>query len=278
MYKTIVMHVDGMPDFSDRLAFVAELAKDHGAHLVGAATIGGLQLDFILASIAGIALAPPFDQEQLRSEANKLLEEFETRSRRLGLESVETRLFSCSTEDALMLQSRYCDLLVVGQGDATDGNPVFPTRLAGYLAVHAACPVLLLPSRASGRKLSGTVVVGWNASLEASHAVMAALPILQGAEKVVLGVFNPDDSPGLHGKEPGADLALHLARHGVRVDIVSMQTKLEPGRALLTLAENAGAALVVAGAYGHSRFNEWVVGGTSATLLGQTMLPVLMKK
>lgn len=94
------------------------------------------------------------------------------------------------------------------------------------------------------------MVVAWNASAEARHAVVAAMPFLQRAERVVIAVFNPEQAGGLHGAAPGVDLAAYLARHGVSVDIVCTRTPLHAGEAILTLAQNAGAGLIVAGACG----------------------------
>jgi nucleotide-binding universal stress UspA family protein len=94
----------------------------------------------------------------------------------------------------------------------------------------------------------------------------------------VLVVDCERDSAG-HGKEPGADIARHLARHGVEVEVRRMSSGSEDvGRLLLSRAAAFGADLLVMGAYGHSRFTELVFGGATRTALHEAPLPVLMSR
>lgn len=116
------------------------------------------------------------------------------------------------------------------------------------------------------------------------HAITQTLPILKQAELVQIAVFNPDDNPGLHGDQPGADIALYLARHGVKAEASVHYTdedrvekrKLDVGNALLSLANDFGSDLLVMGAYGHSRWRETFLGGVTKTILESMTIPVLM--
>ena len=84
--------------------------------------------------------------------------------------------------------------------------------------------------------------------------------------------------PGMgQGEEPGADIALHLARHGVKVEVQhTVATEVTDGDILLNSAAELSADLLVVGAYGHSRFREMILGGVTRKLLQQMTLPVLM--
>jgi nucleotide-binding universal stress UspA family protein len=112
--------------------------------------------------------------------------------------------------------------------------------------------------------------------MHAIRALEAALPLLQRAPSVKLALVNPDMLSELHGEEPGADMALFLARHGVPVDIVVERTSATPGEALMALARDSGAGLIVSGAYGHSRYREWVLGGATRELLAHSPVPLLI--
>ena len=82
---------------------------------------------------------------------------------------------------------------------------------------------------------------------------------------------------GSHGALPGADIALHLARHGVKIDAAQVVTKeLSVADMLLSRAADQGADLLVMGAYGHSRFRELVLGGVTRSISQHMTLPVLM--
>ena len=50
----------------------------------------------------------------------------------------------------------------------------------------------------------------------------------------------------------------------------------EIGELLLSRCADLSADLLVMGCYGHSRAREWVLGGTSRTVLHSMTLPVLM--
>jgi nucleotide-binding universal stress UspA family protein len=281
MYKTIVVHVDGTAEQDSRLRAAAWLANEHGAHLVGSAATGTTWLDYALltGSIGAPIPDPESDFEGLRNAADDRLDVFRREASRLGVESFEGRLIEDDAKYALLLQSRYADLVVLSQDGTDPSEPALPTRmrhLPEYLALHGARPVLVVPPAYRDVPIADTVVVGWDGSMQAIRAIAAAMPLLQGATKVKLALINPDEQSGLHGEQPGADMALYLARQGVRVDVVVERTSSTAGGALLALARDCGAGLMVTGAYGHKRYREWVLGGATRELLQRAHVPLLI--
>ena len=114
-------------------------------------------------------------------------------------------------------------------------------------------------------------------SRESARAANDALPILAGAEKVRVLAIDPKDGVGGHGDVPGADIALHLARHGVAAEAShTISTGIGHGETLLSYAADIGADLIVAGGYGHSRARETVFGGVTRTLLRSMTVPVFL--
>jgi nucleotide-binding universal stress UspA family protein len=177
----------------------------------------------------------------------------------------------------MVVHARYADLAIVGRPDPA-GCDAIPLDLPQTLVLASGRPVLLLPPdppAAAGRR----ILVGWNAGREATRAVADALPFLVRAEAVELLVVDHERQPTKHGEEPGADMACHLARHGVRVEVRRMSSGgQDVGRFLLSRAADFGADLVVMGAYGHSRVTELVFGGATRTVLHEAGLPVLMSR
>ena len=112
--------------------------------------------------------------------------------------------------------------------------------------------------------------------MPAQRAICAALPLLARAGSVTLGLVNPERQSGLHGDEPGADMALYLARHGVKVNVVVAHTRARESDALIDMAREVHAGLMVAGAFGHSRYREWFLGGVTRDLLGSAPVPLLI--
>ena len=272
MYKTIVVHVDDSAAMDSRLRAAAQLAGLHGAHLVGAAATGTSWSSYALL-VGSMAVAPVDEFDAMCVEARKSLRHFAENARRLGVESIEERMAEDEHRRSLLLQSRYADLVVTsldtGARDSVRGLPQ-------YVAMHGARPVLAVPQSFSGKPIAERIVVGWDGSLQAIRAIQAALPLLARSQSVQLALINADRESGLHGDEPGADMALYLARHGVPVEVVAENTQGAPGQALADLAHDAGAGLIVAGAFGHSRYRELVLGGVTRYLLERSPLPVLL--
>ncbi|MET0983328.1 MAG: universal stress protein, partial [Telluria sp.] len=241
MYKTIIVHVDDSPRIDARMQAAAQLANAHGAHLAGAAATGMSWPAYAMLT-GSMAVAPADEFESLRALARSNLARFEERARQLGVQSVEQRIVEDESRDALVLQARYADLVVLGQDtSAQDAVRALPQ----YVALHGARPVLVVPPSYAGEPLADTVVVGWDGSMQALRAIVGALPLLAQARAVRLALVNPEREPGLHGDEPGADMALYLARHGVPVEVVAERTRTPAGDALIGIANASGAGLLV---------------------------------
>lgn len=278
MYKTIVVHVDGSHQQESRLRAAAQLAIAHDAHLVGSGMTGMSWLDFaLLTGSMGAPMMPNSDFQGLRDATSLRLEKFLDDAQRLGVASLEARLIEDDPGFALLMQSRYADLTILSQD--TEQEPTLPVRLRRlpeHVTLHGARPVLVVPESYQGQPIPGTAVVGWNGSMQAIRAIDGALPLLQRAENVKLVLINPDQLTELHGEEPGADMALYLARQGVQVDVIVERTRATAGEALMSMARTTGAGLLVTGAYGHSRYREWILGGATRELLERTPVPLLL--
>jgi len=275
MYKTIVVHLSGSTSTPATLRVAASLARQSESHLIGTATSGLAEMAYLLAAGAPMAIVPPDSIDTLRGDANQQLQAFEQHCRQQDVHSFETRLFETSASDSLLLQSRYCDLMVVGRDDV-EGSMLVPALLPGALVTQAARPVLIVPPDAAPDAVYKTIFIGWNGSLAASRAVIFGMPLLRRAEKIIIGVCNPHLEGIDAGHEPGADLASYLARQHDNVEVLRYDSDAEPGSVLLGLARSHDADLVLAGAYGHSRMHDWVLGSTTRSLIAQSHVPLLM--
>jgi nucleotide-binding universal stress UspA family protein len=276
--RDVVVFVDGRQEGSRIIEFAARLAQEHGAHLTGAFVWPPLSNEGSAAYVRGRAmqeLIASYDAEVSRQEKN-LRDSFEKAASSGGLQAEWRSVRHLVAED-MVVHARYADLTIVGRPESA-GRDAIPLDLPQTLVLASGRPVLLLPPEpppSAGRR----VLVGWNAGREATRAVGDALPFLAGAEAVELLVVDHERHPADHGEEPGADIARHLARHGVRVDVRRMASGGEDvGRLIFSRASAFGADLVVMGAYGHSRLTELVFGGVTRTALHEAKLPVLMSR
>jgi len=143
------------------------------------------------------------------------------------------------------------------------------------LALGVGRPVLIVPRYGTFETVGERVLVAWNGSREATRAVHDALPLLKLASSVTVLSIDPEHDTG--DRIPGADIALHLARHGVAAEGMStVGLDISVGDLLLSRAADLGADLIVMGAYGHSRVRELVLGGATRHILQHMTVPVLM--
>jgi nucleotide-binding universal stress UspA family protein len=99
--------------------------------------------------------------------------------------------------------------------------------------------------------------------------------MLEKADEVTVLAVNPGH--GVHGAEPGADIALHLARHGIKAEAQHIKAQdISVADALLSRVADLRVDLMVMGAYGHSRLREIILGGVTRQVFKQMTVPVLM--
>ncbi len=172
------------------------------------------------------------------------------------------------------LHARYADIAIVPSLTAEDGAQIHD--FFQDLLLDSGRPVLVVPPHSQASMPPKRVVVAWRPTREAARATHDALPLLEAAEQVDVLVIDPKIAEGAHGEEPGADIAAHLARHGVNVQVVARPSEgASAGVGILDYAKHVGADLVVAGGYGHSRLRERILGGATRELLYTTTTPVL---
>jgi nucleotide-binding universal stress UspA family protein len=166
----------------------------------------------------------------------------------------------------IVQQARAADIIVAGEnGNNALANP-FMQASSSDLLMQTGRPLIVVPDACDWLDLR-SVLIAWKDTPECRRAVVDALPILCQAKDVIVAEIVEDEanrSAGLSGVE---DLVAWLSRHGV---VASQQVPAECGNAAAQLdriASEVGAGVVVAGAYGHSRFREWVFGGVTKRLL-----------
>jgi nucleotide-binding universal stress UspA family protein len=275
-WKTILVHADTARQAPQRLRFAVDLAARQDAHLIGLAATGLPRHVYGngIASLEDMVLLNQLDE--LRGDAQTALGLFEEAARASQLASWEPLLIDDEAAAGLARLIPYADLVVMGQPDPDDKNADMARMLPEHVLLDAGRPVLFLPYVGDYSALVRIPLIAWDGSAGASRAVSGALPLLQqaGAAKVV--VFNALRHGDVDADRAGPDLARYLSRHGVRCDVLRESTEQDVGSALLALAADVFADLLVMGGYGHSRLRGMLVGSASRTVLRAMTLPVLM--
>lgn len=274
--KDILVHVDSSHHCKARLDAAAALAARHEARLTGLFVRTTPHVpQFVMSQ-----LGPEVTQAQRRfadEAAARGRALFEEATGRAGV-SAEFRAPEGELLDTLVLHARYSDLIVIGQYDRRDDNMADEREAADHVILDSGRPVMVVPYAGQFPVIGETVLVAWNASREATRAVNDALPLLRAARSVHVLAVNPRrNGVNGHGDIPGADMANHLARHGVNAVAEHVVARdVDAGNMLLSRATDEGADLIVMGAYGRSRLRELVLGGATWHILNHMTVPVMM--
>lgn len=274
-FNDIIVHVDGTDASKTRIAFAVALAKAQNAYLVGVAFAPKAILplygaDVGLADMTGVL-------EGVKAQGEGALESFRACAAKAGV-TAEGRLMQGMSEEFphdFAACARQVDLAILGQ--PRDGDP-----LIGQYALVERClfasgrPVMIVPATPADLTPGGTIVAAWDGSAEAARAFNDALTLLKTAKSVVLLVGILDGS-GEGAEPPTQDMVAHLMRHGVNVEVARVPaSEGDIGRLLLSQAKERQADMIVMGAFHHSRWREFILGGVTLTMLEEATVPLFM--
>jgi nucleotide-binding universal stress UspA family protein len=276
-YKNLLVHLDETEACKGRVAAAIALAKAQEAYLTGLAlAIEASVPAYIGGQLPVEVLDVQHAQMLERGRAAAAL--FDKALAAAGQQG-ESRVVSGLDIDSarvIALHARHADLVVLGQ-EEPEAATALPRHTVEDVVLSAGRPALVVPYIGAGKTLGQRVMIAWDASREAARAVNDAMPLLEQAKAVTVLSVNPRPGVDRHGEEPGADIALHLARHGVKVDVQRTQVEeIDVGDTVLSRLADLSSDLLVMGAYGHSRLREVVLGGVTRTLLESMTVPVLM--
>jgi len=176
----------------------------------------------------------------------------------------------------ILAQTRCADIVVSG-GQSPAFSDAFALASPKDLVMQAGRPLLVVPDRVDWLDLR-SVLVAWKDTPEARRAVTDALPMLRKARDVTV-VEIPEQGDDRAAVMAGVtDVAAWLARHGITASArIADSARNETAAAQLEkIAGDVGASLIVAGAYGHSRFRELILGGVTQHLVTQSTRCVLL--
>jgi nucleotide-binding universal stress UspA family protein len=253
------------------------LAAAYGAHL---SVVQPVSLPLSVASPWGIT--PDFMQgeiyEELRAGAAGKAAKLRVQLEKEGI-SWEVRVDEALLVDpprAMARQARYADLSVMTAPKQGADDRAVARAFFSSVLFESGRPVLVIPPHHPVELPFRHVVVAWKPSREATRALHDALTLLARATSIDVVTVDPEVSDRQHGEDPGVDIATHLARHDLQVNVVNLPRSGQTvATTLLRHAAATEAQLLVAGGYGHSRLREWVLGGSTRELLQATHLPIL---
>lgn len=158
----------------------------------------------------------------------------------------------------LAMEARLSDVVVFGPDAARGRGPLVESFQ--QVLMEERRPVVIARGEPS---LADTVAVAWDGGREATRSARVAAPWLAKAAKVVI-LAAPAATP--RDFDPARMKAL-FAQRGVTAEVETLSQSGEPGPMLLAACRAAGAKFLVAGAFGHPRFQQVIFGGTTKHLM-----------
>ena len=273
-YATVMVSLALDQPNEARLQVAGELAERFEAVIVG---VAAAQFAPPLYFADGAAAQRLLDQEQ--ASVKRCLADLEAEFRA----ATKTRSGCAEWRSAMDFPTRFvlaqarCADSVVSGGRSPAFSDAFSLASPKDLVMQAGRPLLVVPDRIDWLDLR-SVLVAWKDTPEARRAVADALPMLRKARDVAIVEIPEEDDDRSVVMAGVSDVAAWLARHGVTATArVPEATGSEPAAVQLErIAGDVGAGLIVAGAYGHSRFRELILGGVTQYLVTQTARCVLL--
>lgn len=277
-YKTILVHVNDERRCDHLLKQATALATRFEAHLIG--LFVAPQPLVMYTEWPGVGMADVIEESRrAHAEAcERLRVKFNEATKTLahpGEWRFAQSLFA-NVGDEVIASGRNADLIVASQADS-DWHMSRDMDVPDRLAIESGRPVLVVPNGAKQPFSARRITIGWNEKREGARAVFDALPFLKKAESVNVVWVNPVVGGVLSGDMPGSELCRSLARHGVKCEASWAEaTDTGAGVELLRQANAYGSDLLIMGAYGHSRWSEFILGGASQHVFAKASIPVLM--
>jgi nucleotide-binding universal stress UspA family protein len=273
-YATVMVCLGLNKPNDARLEVAGELAERFEAAIVG---VAAAQFNPPLYFVEGDVAQGLIEQEE--AAIRKRLAELEEQFRK----GVSHRSQSVHWRSAMefparfILQEARCADIIVSGGQSPAFSDAFALASPKDLVMQAGRPLLVAPDDANWLDLR-RILVAWKDTAEARRAIADSLPLLRKAGDVTVAEILEQGGDRSAATVRVKDVIAWLSRHGVNAAwrVSENDESGDTTERLDDIASEVGAGLIVAGAYGHSRFRELVLGGVTEHLLAQSRRCILL--
>jgi nucleotide-binding universal stress UspA family protein len=213
---------------------------------------------------------PPLADARRRAEA--CLGRFSVRCARAGVACKVLEDTGLPWEEIVRESQRY-DLVLLGRRTYFHaGTDERVDDTLQQVLRHGARPVVTAPEVLGGRG----VVVAYDGGMPAARAAQA-LPAtgLDEGEEVHVVTIDPDFTAAATRAGRAAEF---LGYHGIKAAARPVAADTPPAAVLLDQVRRLNPRLLVMGAYGRSRWQEFVFGSTTRALLKESPVPLLLSR
>ncbi|MBV8568342.1 MAG: universal stress protein [Methylobacteriaceae bacterium] len=275
MLKDLMVHLDGTPEDEVRIEHAESIALRYEAHLTGLYTNALPEYAYALAIQPGFAPVVPVEvEERVRRDGDIAFARLTEDATRIRVPNEIRRIDAPFSQlpNLCASEARWADLFVA---TAPYGRQSVWDSLVEAALFESGHGVFLIPAGCKTKDAIRHILVAWRDTRESARAVGESLPFLEASETTRIVTVDPPQKSDQDLQS--IDLAAHLNRHGAKIDLLSVETgDGTVAQTLLDEAHRMAADLIVMGAYGHSRFREWILGGTTREMIGRSDVPILI--
>ena len=261
-HSTLMVHLDLYRPNDARLRVAADLAEQLDARLIGIAGCLPQPSVYAHAYTPGVV-------EKIRTEVEGTISSLEQRFRatvKNRVKDIEWRTSLAAPVDFVAREARSADLVIT----SANRGGAFIDPMWGLdpseLVMKLGRPMIVVPPEVDRLKLS-SVMIGWKDTREARRAVVDALPLLKRVNNVTVVEIAENDRDRTAAAGRVSDVAAWLGRHQVNARHIVPPLCGVAAEQLARHASNMEADVIVAGAYGHTRLREWILGGVTNDLI-----------
>jgi nucleotide-binding universal stress UspA family protein len=270
-FKHLLVHLDATARTAERVDLAVALSKRLGARLTG------LFAESAQLGSSVVAMRNPARMDEARSAARAA---FEARAKDQGVETEWLQIDRGEYGHVVgwtVVACRYADLAIFGQH--ADADVQVPSDLVEEVLGGSGRPLLVVPSAGHYTDVGRRVVVAWTGSKESARALNDAIPLMQGAQKVVLlSLQLPSEAEG-GPPLPDLDIVAHLRAHGIAAQRErSILDELGMVNQVLNRAADTQADLTVMGGYAHHGFPLLHRSRSTREILKTMTTPVLLSR
>tara|TARA_Y100001960_G_scaffold276104_1_gene306051 strand:+ start:427 stop:1311 length:885 start_codon:yes stop_codon:yes gene_type:complete len=282
--KSILVPLSGLPGHGQWLNAVIRLARNWGSHVEvihiamdprdSVAYVGEGMTSAMIGDVMAVAER---ESDERRQQAQKVFEDAcnwnsvtISGEPERGSGTAHFTVITGREEEVISSRGRLADLICARRPEGGSEEISFSVTLEAAL-LDTGCPVLILPP-SDPVDFGKSVAIYWNGSSESSKAIKSSIPFLCKAEDVTIMEVYGDN----HSASSTQDVEKFLRWHGIKAKSQNLSRKDSDSDSLLAATSEAGADMLVMGAYTRSRLRRLVFGGVTKDILTGSSVPVLM--
>ena len=269
--QRVLVGVGGSANGHVAVDFSIQLANRYGCRLVGIDIVDEDDTELAIYGVADETAEAERRREilQLRERARQNLDAFQQRCQAAGI-SAECCGKNGDVAEQIVTEAQRSDMIILSR-DTPFESATSANSTLGKVLRQASRPLITVPLSLPQQD---NVLIAYDGSRPAGQALLAFATLGLGTgRKVHVATAAAAAESARSIAQPAVDF---LELHGVDCQLHAIEAETKVESVLLSLAAEVDAGLLVAGACGHSRIREFLLGSFTQKLIQASHLPLFL--